>query len=300
MPEEQSQQQSSQTQSPTLTTALNGSNGQSSASPANGAVGAIAPAGLPGTLALPPDILKQFPTLSKFKSVPDLAKSYAESEKLLGRSIRIPDEKATPEERAAFNQKLGVPEKPEGYEFKRPDGVPIDENLEASFRKFAHERGISKATAEGLYDWFVEQAQGLIENAGAQSEKWQNELRNEWGYAFDRNVKLASHALGHLIAFAGDTPDENHPLIKLLNETHLDDHPAMVRFFHKLAPKFGEDSLIEADTGPSETDIQSAKDEMSELKADRKGAYWNVNHPGHKEAVARVNRLYEIIGSGGR
>lgn len=240
---------------------------------------------------LDPDLLKTYPSLSRFKTRGDLAKSYVELEKLQSRSIgKIPDEKATPEERRAFYTKIGVPDKADSYEFKRPEGVPIDETLEKWFRTSAYDLGIPKATAEKLYDGFIEQAQALMENASGSVDKWRGDLKKEWGYQYDRNVRIAGNTLGHLLTMAGRNADQNDPFVQFLNTTHLGDHPDFIKFFLSLAPKLGEDQLIDSDAGPSEQDVESAKAEKIELMA-KGSSYWK----GDKAKVARVAQLNEII-----
>lgn len=257
---------------------------------ANGAAAPAATADWRSNLI--PEDLRKDTLWDRFKDPGSVFKSYKELTALQSKSFgKVPDETSTPEERQAFNAKIGVPEKADGYKFQRPEGVPIDENLESWYRKAAFENGIPKAAAEKLYAGFVEQAQGLLDNAASQVSKFKDELKQDWGYATDRNVRIAGNTLGHLIALSGGTPDQNHPLVKFLNETHLGDHPALIRFFHALAPKFGEDQLIESDTGPTNSDVASAKEEKLELM--KKGsAYWK----GDKGMVARVAQLNEVIG----
>lgn len=286
MPEEQQQPQSSPPTTPPNGTApilqnLNGGQGSPTGNP------------------LSPDLVKTYSELSRFKTDADLAKSYVELNKLQSRSLgKIPDATATEEERRAFYTKIGAPEKADGYEFKRPEGVAIDETLEKWFRETAYANGIPKATAEKLYDGFVEQAQALMENAAGSVEKWRGDLKKEWGYQYDRNVRIAGNTLGHLIGLSGGTPDEKNEMVQFLNSTHLGDHPAFVKFFHALASKFGEDQLVETDVGPTAADVDSAKQELAELtryvKDKKQSAYWR----GDKDAVARVAQLREIIAAG--
>lgn len=296
-------QQSKQTQSPgsSLTASL-----ESGAPPAAGKEsGGGAPAGGSGAepwLNVLPAEYRTDPNFIKFKNIGDFAKSYRTMESIMGKSVRIPDDGATPQEVADFRAKLGVPEKPDGYEIKFAEGVPVDEKLLGSYLEAAHKAGIPKSAAQELAHWWANQMQGSVEGTRASAEQqkaaWDAELRKEWGYAHDRNLKIAGNTLGHLIALAGETPDANHPLVKMLNQTGMGDHPAMIRFFHKLAAKFGEDAFLDADQGPSAEDVASAKARIAELRNDAKGAYWDGNHPGHKDAVEEMKRLNEIVVAG--
>src|SRR6185437_3686507 len=107
--------------------------------------------------ALPPDVAKQYPTLTKFKDLPSLAKSYAELEKSYGSSLRMPAPDAPQEERDAFYSKLGRPESPDKYEIKFGEGVAVDDKLLGSFREAAHKLGLSQQQAQALGEWWAGQ-----------------------------------------------------------------------------------------------------------------------------------------------
>lgn len=88
-----------------------------------------------------------------------LAKSARESEKLLGGMVKLPGKDATPEEREALFNKLGRPEKVDGYQFTAPkdlpEGLPYDGDRAKAFAGVAHKLGISQEQAAGLHDWFM-------------------------------------------------------------------------------------------------------------------------------------------------
>lgn len=125
--------------------------------------------------------------------VTSLAKSARESEKLLGNAVRIPGKDATPEEREAFLNKLGRPEKPDGYQFTvpkdLPEGLPYDGERAKAFAAKAHALGIPQDAAAGLHDWFMQDsvnafkgmgeasAAAMQERGAAETEK----LVKEWG-----------------------------------------------------------------------------------------------------------------------
>lgn len=96
------------------------------------------------------------------KSPQEAAKLAREQAKLLGNAIRVPGDKATDEEREAFLNKLGRPEKPEGYDFKvpeaLPENVPYDGERANGFKQLAHKVGLTAAQAATIHDWAVENA----------------------------------------------------------------------------------------------------------------------------------------------
>lgn len=90
--------------------------------------------------------VKEHPSLKNFKSPGDLAKSWVEAQKLIGRDkIPVPGEKATKEDWDTVFERLGRPKDKNGYtipDVKLPDGLPAPkpefiEELKAK----AHELG---------------------------------------------------------------------------------------------------------------------------------------------------------------
>lgn len=98
------------------------------------------------------------------KSPAEVAKTAREQASLLGNAIRVPGKDAKPEEIDAYLNKLGRPEKPDGYGFAMPkdlpEGLPYDEARAKDFAALAHQLGLTKAQAGGLHDWATKNAVG--------------------------------------------------------------------------------------------------------------------------------------------
>jgi hypothetical protein len=122
-----------------------------------------------------------------------LAKQAFNQEKLLGNAVRIPGKDATPEEREAFLNKLGRPEKADGYQFTPPkdlpEGLPYDGERAKAFAGVAHKLGITQEQAAGLHDWFMADSVNAFSGMGeAQKAAMQQrgvaeteKLVKEWG-----------------------------------------------------------------------------------------------------------------------
>jgi hypothetical protein len=129
--------------------------------------------------------------------LPELVKGYRGAERTLGvpadQILRLPGKDAKPEDWRPVWQKLGAPDKPEGYEIKAPEGDP-GEFLKTATGWF-HELGIPKPMAQGLAAKWNEFAQTQAEAAGAawdsRFDKEMGELKTEWGQDFDKNRDLA-------------------------------------------------------------------------------------------------------------
>ncbi len=266
--------------------------------PANGAPTAspATPASSTPSFQLPPEVLKTYPGLTKFKDPVSLAKSYGEMEKHLGTSLRMPAADASQEERDAFYTKLGRPESADKYDIKFAEGTAVDDNLLGAFRGVAHKLGLTQTQAQALGEWWAGQAQGMGEAQGGQIkadlETWDKDLSNTWGWQKDHNMVLASRALRTVI---GDDAELGAKVTELLDSTGLGNHPEMVKLFHKIALRIGEDKFITEPTGPSSDDRVTAKSQINEIRGDKEHPYNNPKHPSHKEAVARMKQLYEIM-----
>lgn len=242
---------------------------------------------------LPPELQKE-KSLSRYKDLQSLVKGHLELEKFTGNALRVPGENATPEEREAFYAKLGRPESPDKYDIKFAEGTPIDEKLVGSFRTEAHKLGLTQAQAQAIAEWYGGQAGGIMEAQGAQREaqvaEWQKQLQTEWGWKAEGNQKIAARTLASIV-----DGNQEHPIVKLLDETGLGNHPAMIRFFYDLGLQRGEDKLIMEDTAPTADDRVSAQDRINEIRGDKEHPYNNARHPSHKAAVAEMQRLYEVL-----
>ena len=116
-----------------------------------------------------------------------------------------------------------------------------------------------------------------------------NELRKEWGRAYDENLqKAASIAKTYLEPELLDTP--------LRDGTRLGDNPKIIKAFAEIAKVMSEDKIL----GAESTSINQPRDlekEISELTTDRNGAYWNKSHPSHMKVVNQVLALRELLHS---
>jgi hypothetical protein len=158
----------------------------------------------------------------RVKDVPSALKLAREQDKMIGEQakklgdatkdmVRIPGKDATPEEIKAYKEKLGIPETPEGYEFKAPkdlpEGLPYDGERAKSFAAEAARIGLTKAQAQAVHDWGAANAVGdftmskeqsdakAVETAKAETAK----LNKLWGpldgQTFKANAAFADKAL---------------------------------------------------------------------------------------------------------
>lgn len=146
-----------------------------------------------------------------WKSPEDPIKSYNELFRAFSdtkaKSLVPPGDDAKPEDWDAFYAKLGRPEKPDGYDFKLPEGLPetfpYDAKDAAEFKNWAHEEGLTPKQAQRLHDKFVSRQAGTLQAHSEASAKAIEEahgtLVKEWGDPssdkYKRNQELANRAI---------------------------------------------------------------------------------------------------------
>jgi hypothetical protein len=138
-------------------------------------------------------------------------KSYRELVSKLGeKTLAPPAEDAGQDEWDGFYAKMGRPEKPDGYQFNMPEGVPedmpYDGHFAMKFKNWAHEEGLSPRQADALHAKYVREMAGSIgqqnEARVTQIEKAHGDIVKEWGdtesEGYKRNLEMSRRALTQL------------------------------------------------------------------------------------------------------
>lgn len=243
-----------------------------------------------------PDEIKSDPSLSDIQDVANLAKSYINGQKLIGKDkIALPGKDATDTEMSAFYSQIGRPETSSNYKFgdkpNLPEGLKYDENLEKGFKDAAHVAGLTNTQAKSLHDFYNtyigKEFEASNEKGTAMKEEWTKELKQEFGKAFDERTDLAKRAVDK---FGGDD------FKKYLDETGMGNNPMLVKLFANIGELIAEGK---GDTGESGTFIMTpdaAKREVARYNRDPEfmKAYNGTDHPGHDEAVSKMTSLFKL------
>jgi hypothetical protein len=242
-------------------------------------------------LSFIPEDLKNEKFWSTVKDSSDLARKYAEMVKYQGRSVALLGKDAKPEDWEAFHAKFR-PEKPDSYEMSRegwPEGAPYNENFEKSAREQFHKLGLTTEQGKNLYNWYIEQNKAEFENIQHRYDKGQDDLRAKWGNNYDREFGIAQRAMLTVL-----NNNIEHPLIKWLDQSGESRNPVLIEFFNELGKGLGEDNTRPEETSvPTDEEMREVDKKIAEMRADPKGAYMDVNHPGHKLAVDEMYKLYQ-------
>ena len=239
-----------------------------------------------------PEDLRAEPSLKNFSDPAALAKSYVHAQRMIGADkIPLPGKSATDDEWRAVYKRLGAPDDPQEYKVEFSDDI-LSSQESSSFRSAAFEAGLNQRQVERMSQ-FISQSisearNGLEQKVDEARYNGEQELRQEWGQAFDQKIEMAYKAAN---TFLGDT--ELLDTVQLADGRLLGDHPAVVKMFAKLASEIGEDKLI-GDTTELVMTPADAQRQIDEVT--RQGTpYWDKFHPEHRQYVEEALRLREYL-----
>ena len=239
---------------------------------------------------------REDPNIAKFTELDALAKSYINATRMIGQDkVAIPNENSTDDQWQEVYGKLCRPESPDKYQLEaNSDVVPLDEGAIKSFAENAHQLGLNNKQAQGILEFYknsmegsVQQNQVDMETAQANAEQ---ELRKEWGRAYEDNIKKAG-------AVAKANMDANILDMQLKDGTRLGDHPAIIKGFANIANLMSEDKLVSTESESVSQGVDYNA-EISKIVNDRDGPYWNKAHPDHDKVVQQVFTLRTMMSNG--
>lgn len=276
-----------------------GSGGGGGAADAGGA--AAAGGAAPSFKDSLPEDLREHPSLRDYVDVAGLAKSHVHLSKLLGAPkdsvLAIPPEGASDEDRAKFYNRLGRPEKADGYklpEVKLAEGVTENDQFKQNFLSAAHKAGLSNAQVGALYQWYTEQTNESVNQIAAvqQASLQQTEqtLQREWGAAYNEKIALSQRAVREYA-----DPDT----IEYLEKSGFGNDAAVIKLFAKLGEQLKEDGKLVGEgleAGKGALSPKGAQEEINKKYGDGDfmKAYSDKSHPNHAGAVAEMDRLFKF------
>lgn len=218
-----------------------------------------------------------------FKNVDDVYKSYTHLETLVGKKVTD----MSPEDMKSLGVKLGnAPEKPEDYTFKIPEGV--DKTKINLFAKEAHKLGMSKESAESIYDWYIQDIETetkLLYTEVENAKKADKEaLKKEFGLAYDDKLGVFNKAVE---TFGGQE------LKEVLHNYGLETNPAVIKALIKAGSLISEGSTPATKSSGQGITPEEANREIQKLMSDSDWvAIWrNPGHPDNKSVRNQYERL---------
>jgi hypothetical protein len=256
-----------------------------------------------------PDDLKE--TANRFASKADALRAIENMRKRESQ-VRVPGKNATPEEIATYQKAIGIPEKPELYEFPDlPEGMELTDQVKASRAEWSqrfHGLGIPKETAKALSKLVNEDA---MRDAAAQVQadkdfatKQEQALRNEWkGDDYERNKTLANRAFSELANRTGLKLDELTK-IETKDGRFLMDRADIVRMFATIGREMAEGTLgptlTESEKDSVEEQIRGVRNQVAEAQAAGDSKRANKLYQQEQALIAKRDGSKSVVGSRGR
>ena len=233
-----------------------------------------------GAIDLLPEEVRKDPALSVFKTLPDLAKGFLETKKLVGTIKRPPAD--------VGGYKFTVPE-------KMNPKVGDPKGFQAAFAAEALKAGLSEDQADAAQRFALSFFSGMIDQSAAKVEETRraNEvaLRKEWpGEAYDKNLNTITRALK--AAAGSDT--EAQTIIAEVAET-LKGRPAALRAFGKIVSQLSESTIDNLGGPAGGADADTEKEYSSYAEAirtnDQKHPLFDRKHKDYNLAQEKWPKL---------
>lgn len=207
--------------------------------------------------------------------------------------IGLPGENATADDMNAFYAKLGRPETADGYEFKAPEGVQIDDTMKSFAQTAFHAAGLTPAQAQTIFEsWngFVGEQNGALQQQLTEANTAELQaLETKWGADFEKNRAAGERTMKAL----GLDSD----LIERV-EANIGS-AAIVELLATIGRKSDEGGFTAGSQNtdpndPSNMSKEQAQAKIAELQASAEfqAKFTDRNHPGHKEALSLMERLF--------
>jgi len=258
------------------------------------------------------ELKSEVPTLSRFKNVKDLSKSYIDARKKLGRNpedlIVIPKDDSSDEVKAAFYKARGWPDSPDKYEYelskemKERLGSDVDPKLMTDVRKFAHEKlHLNQSEFKEMLDYYHNFMAGQADKGNGELDEFVEQrrldgvviLKKEFGVGLNERTLRAEGLMdkyGSKVIKDADGTEKT--LIQKLEEEipAIKTSPYMRMIFDAVAETLSEDTLkgVGRITTPTTTDIDS---KIAELR--QHPAYMDNKHPDFQRIQDQITALYK-------
>jgi len=241
-----------------------------------------------------PDDHKALVKVKGWKNPADTIKGYSELEKLVGHEkIAMPkkdkDGNYEPGEFERVMTQLGLPKDAKEYktskDFKLPDGIEINPQLEAEFKARAHKKGFLPAH----YEFMMDELAGML-TRGTQAHKEAQEkafnesvlnLRGKYGLAYDQKAKLANRVLS---TFAD--PVKSAEIVKKYGN-----NPEIIELMVNIGENLSEESLVKVNMSGVNLSPQEAKLEITKIRETHLTELMDASHPQHQYWVDKIDAL---------
>ena len=233
--------------------------------------------------------LLQDPVLKNVNDVPTLVKNYVHAQRTIGKKGTIlPDANSSEETWNELYAQLGRPESADKYDLGELGA--LQEDFVKEFAEQAYKAGLSSRQAKQLMEYYNEAAnresEQEVQQRQADVDTAINELKQEWGEAFDTQIHKAQVALKQ---FGGEE------MMNYLNETGLGNDVNLIKLFAKVGESLREDTFAPEAVASFKIKPEDAQREINDIMAAGDHPYWNPSHADHGAAKKRMEELYKIV-----
>lgn len=217
-----------------------------------------------------------------WESVPDLktlTKAYADATKYNVGALKLPAADAPPEEWAKVYDKLGRPSSPEGYQIPEQVKTPTIEAM----RGVAHTAGVNSKQWDTIMAGLARTQQDQLQAQKEESTAATDQLKADWGGAYDRNLGLVQRVIR---TYMGD--DGLETVVK----SGLGNNVSWLKGMATMAKALEEQGVINGDV-EGVMGKEAAKDALDTLTLSKE--YMDASHPNHRQTVEKVTKLFELL-----
>jgi hypothetical protein len=241
-----------------------------------------------------PEDLRDHPSLSPIKDVGNLAKSYINAQQLIGADKLAAPKNPSEEQLTEIYNYLGKPESPDAYEVA-VDGNIITEEAASSYKDVAHKLNLTPQQASGILEYYKGLAtstqEQAVQNIEYQREQVENDLKKEWGQAYEQKISGAGKVLQEY-----GSPEMLE--WQLADGTKLGNHPEFIKAFANVADfrqSVTSEDTISNTTSSSLMTPAEAQAEVNAIMSNPNDPYWDKKSVSHQQQIEKVQELYGMI-----
>ncbi len=248
-----------------------------------------------------PETYAKEPWAQSIKSPEDLWNQHANAQTVIGKKgIIIPSDKATPEEIKNFHKALGVPEAPEGYEFKTIEALkdlPRDATIDNRVKQVLLKNGIPKSQGEMIIhelETMVFETSKPRLDAAAKAEKEFSTLRLA---TFGEKAEVASAQFEEVMSKS--LSDKYPQLVTQIKSLNPEARMAVMAFGKIIHDTYVGESRIQTPTGGTRPeasgDLITQYQEISDAKVKLRN---DKDTPAHikSQKISELNRALAEVG----
>lgn len=241
-----------------------------------------------------PDVLKH---IERFTDGKSFGKAFVEAQKRIrsGELARPLPENATDQERAEWRKANGIPEKPEEYFAKLPDGLVIGKDDQPMFDeigKLMHQHNVPPAAVHAITKWYYDladkQTGEVVQADKLHAQETIQTLRDKWGNDYRANI---GQVMSYLDSLGGEFKQQLMDAT-LPDGRRLFNSPEIVEWFATKARELNPAGvIIPASGGDAGKSIADEMKNIETMMGKPNSEYWKG--PKAESLQARYRQLVE-------